>query len=126
VSLKDLSLGFALFAATAAPAAAACVPSNLAGSWSLRASTGTACAILADRKGTISRSSCRYKGYRGTLSGKLTLAKSCDVGGTLTLKYPGQTEKLSVRGRMDGAKSKISGSGSGPLTGRFTFTAVKG
>ena len=126
MSLKILSLGVALAAATAAPAFAGCAQGNLAGSWTLRASTGTACAIVADRKGTISRSSCSYKGYRGTLSGKLTLAKSCDVSGTLTLKYPGQTEKLSVRGRMDGAKSKISGSGSGPLTGRFTFTAVKG
>jgi len=115
----------ALILGACGAASAACSTRDFAGDWRLESSSGVVCAIRGLANGKIQKSYCAVgSDYVGKISGKLSISRTCIVKGTINQKFPGAKGSFKVSGRMNSAKTFVSGKSKGKL-GTFSFRAYR-
>lgn len=123
--MRSTIIAAALLLGTGSAASAACSTRDFAGDWRLESSSGVVCAIRGLANGKIQKSYCVVgASYVGKIGGKLSISRTCIVKGTINQNFPGAKGSFKVSGRMNAARTFVSGKSTGKL-GKFAFRAYK-
>lgn len=124
--MRKMSLGLAVLAAMLASAGFAeaaekCSPQALAGVHILRTNTPSVCVLELNSKGTITESRCYDPDFEtelGTLEGKLSVAPSCRMTGTVAqILLFGETRvvfAIEARGALVDGLLEVQGTAKNP------------